>query len=72
MRKWWVWVPAFLLSCPALLAARNSSDSVASIAGAILGARCPTTINPDWHAVVEAVNGHDVDRLAGALAALRR
>ncbi len=32
MRKWWVWVPAFLLSFPALLAARNSSDSVASIA----------------------------------------
>ncbi|HSP34992.1 MAG TPA: hypothetical protein VLU46_11800, partial [Thermoanaerobaculia bacterium] len=30
MRKWWVWVPVFLLSFPALLAARNSSNSVAS------------------------------------------
>ncbi len=32
MRKWWVWVPLFLLSFPALLDARTSSDSVASIA----------------------------------------
>ncbi len=32
MRKWWVWVPFFLLSFPALLDARSSSDSVASIA----------------------------------------
>ncbi|HSP16183.1 MAG TPA: N-acetylmuramoyl-L-alanine amidase [Thermoanaerobaculia bacterium] len=32
MRKWWVWVPVFLLSIPSLLDARTSSDSVASIA----------------------------------------
>src|SRR5512142_3253040 len=32
VRKWWVWVPVVLLFFPALLDARNSSDSVASIA----------------------------------------
>jgi N-acetylmuramoyl-L-alanine amidase len=32
VRKWWVWVPVFLLSLPSLLDARPSSDSVASLA----------------------------------------
>ncbi len=41
----------------AILLAANvggDSDSVASIAGAILGARCPETINGEWYAVVES------------------
>ena len=51
----------------AILLAANiggDSDSVASIAGAILGARHPQTINDEWYAIVEAVNAHDLDRLA--------
>lgn len=58
----------------AILLAANvggDSDSVASIAGAILGARHPHTINGDWHAAVEAVNGHDLASLAEALSAIR-
>jgi ADP-ribosylglycohydrolase len=58
----------------AVLLATNvggDSDSVASIAGAIVGARCPATVNEDWYAVVEAVNGHDLAAIAGALGALR-
>lgn len=56
-----------------LLAANigGDSDSVASIAGAILGARYPGTVNDEWYAVVEEVNGHDLLSLAEKLHALR-
>jgi ADP-ribosylglycohydrolase len=59
----------------AILLAANiggDSDSVASIAGAILGARCPETVNDEWYAVVEKVNNHDLAVLADDLAHLRR
>jgi ADP-ribosylglycohydrolase len=58
----------------AILVAANvggDSDSVASIAGAILGARYPETINDEWCSVVEQVNGHNLEPLASQLAALR-
>jgi ADP-ribosylglycohydrolase len=50
----------------------GDSDSVASIAGGILAARSPSTVNDDWYRVVERVNGHDLSRLAKSLSALRR
>lgn len=49
----------------------GDSDSVASIAGAILGARFPDTVNETWHSVVETVNHHDIVAVAEALNALR-
>ena len=58
----------------AVLLATNiggDSDSVASIAGAIVGARCPETVNDEWYAVVEMVNGHDLTSLAEALSERR-
>ena len=58
----------------AILLATNiggDSDSVASIAGAIAGARYPETINDEWYATVEMVNGHDLSSLAEALWKLR-
>ena len=58
----------------AILLATNvggDSDSVASIAGAILGARCPETVNDQWYAVVEKVNRHDLPALAEDLTGLR-
>jgi ADP-ribosylglycohydrolase len=58
----------------AILLAANiggDSDSVASIAGAIAGARCPETVNDEWYAIVERVNGHDLISLADALTRLR-
>lgn len=58
----------------AILLAANmggDSDSVASIAGAILGARYPGTVNDDWYAVVERVNRLDLLSLSEDLAALR-
>lgn len=58
----------------AVLLATNiggDSDSVASIAGAIVGARCPETVNDEWYAVVEMVNGPDLISLAEALSGLR-
>ena len=58
----------------AVLLATNiggDSDSVASIAGAIVGARCPETVNDEWYAVVETVNGHDLTSLAEALSERR-
>ena len=58
----------------AILLAANiggDSDSVASIAGAILGARYPETVNDEWYAVVERVNGHDLAALAERLSGLR-
>lgn len=59
----------------AILLAANiggDSDSVASIAGGILGARYPATVNRQWCEVVENVNGHDVAAVAHELTALRR
>jgi ADP-ribosylglycohydrolase len=59
----------------AILLATNvggDSDSVASIAGAILGARYPETINDDWYRIVEAVNDHRLLALGEALSAIRR
>jgi ADP-ribosylglycohydrolase len=49
----------------------GDSDSVASIAGAILGARHPESVNDAWYAVVETVNDHPIAGVAAALAALR-
>jgi ADP-ribosylglycohydrolase len=59
----------------AILLAANvggDADSVASIAGAILGARYPDTVNHAWCAVVETINRHDVVSLARRINALRR
>jgi ADP-ribosylglycohydrolase len=58
----------------AILLAANvggDSDSVASIAGAILGARYPDSVNQDWYAVVETINDHRLGRFAEGLCALR-
>jgi ADP-ribosylglycohydrolase len=58
----------------AILTAANvggDSDSVASIAGAILGARYPDTIREDWYEVVKTVNAIDVVPIAEALSRLR-
>jgi ADP-ribosylglycohydrolase len=58
----------------AILLATNvggDSDSVASIAGAILGARCPDTVNGEWYATVEMVNGHDLISVADDLTVYR-
>ena len=49
----------------------GDSDSVASIAGAILGARYPDTVNNEWYEVVERVKNHDLRSLAEALNGLR-
>jgi ADP-ribosylglycohydrolase len=58
----------------AILLAANiggDSDSVASIAGAILGAMYPMTVNHDWYTVVESINHHDLVAIANELAPLR-
>ena len=58
----------------AMLLAANvggDSDSVASIAGGILGAMRPDTVNQDWCDVVESVNEHDLVRVGSELAKLR-
>jgi ADP-ribosylglycohydrolase len=58
----------------AILLAANvggDSDSVASVAGSILGARYPGSVNEDWHGIVEAVNDHRLTRLGEELSALR-
>jgi ADP-ribosylglycohydrolase len=58
----------------AILLAANvggDSDSVASVAGSILGARCPGSINEDWYEIVEAVNDHHLIRFGEDLSALR-
>src|SRR5947199_349771 len=58
----------------AILLAANiggDSDSVASIAGGILGAMYPSTVNDHWYTVVERVNGHDLVAVADELAQLR-
>ena len=59
----------------AILLAANiggDSDSVASIAGGILGARHPDTIRHDWYDVVERVNDHRLIELGERLADIRR
>jgi ADP-ribosylglycohydrolase len=58
----------------AILLAANTggdSDSVASIAGAVLGARNPATINDEWYAIVERVNCHDLTSIAEDLSLVR-
>ena len=58
----------------AILLATNiggDSDSVASIAGGILGAMYPNTVNQRWYEVVEHVNKHDLIAIANELTRLR-
>jgi ADP-ribosylglycohydrolase len=58
----------------AILLAANvggDSDSVASIAGSILGARYPGSVNEDWFGIVEAVNDHRLAGVGKDLSALR-
>jgi ADP-ribosylglycohydrolase len=58
----------------AILLATNTggdSDSVASIAGGIAGARYPDSVPAEWSAAVRTVNGHDLVPIAEALTALR-
>lgn len=58
----------------AILLAANvggDSDSVASIAGGILGATYPDTINEEWCREVERVNRHELVPMADALVRLR-
>jgi ADP-ribosylglycohydrolase len=59
----------------AILLASNTggdSDSVASIAGSILGARYPDTVNDGWYRVVETVNHHGLTQLGAELSRMRR
>lgn len=49
----------------------GDSDSVASVAGAILGARHPGSVNEDWYEIVETINDHHLGRFAEDLSALR-
>ena len=58
----------------AILVAANvggDSDSVASIAGGILGAMYPATVNQQLFDVTTRVNGHAFAKLAGELARIR-
>jgi ADP-ribosylglycohydrolase len=58
----------------AILLAANiggDSDSVASIAGGILGARHPESVNAAWCQTVEAVNNHNLETIAAELTKLR-
>lgn len=58
----------------AILLAANvggDSDSVASIAGGILGAMYPHTVNQQWFDIVEGVNDHDLVAVSRELARLR-
>ena len=50
----------------------GDSDSVASIAGSILGARYPHSVNDEWHRVVESVNDHQLIALGTDLSVIRR
>lgn len=59
----------------AILVATNiggDTDSVASIAGGILGAMYPDTVNRQWCGVVEHINQHNLAVLADELASIRR
>lgn len=58
----------------AILLAANvggDSDSVASIAGGVLGAMYPTTVNQRWIEIVERINGHQLETIAGELTNVR-
>lgn len=58
----------------AILVAANvggDSDSVASIAGGILGAMSPHSVNPEWCAIVAKVNGVDLPGVASRLTPMR-
>jgi ADP-ribosylglycohydrolase len=58
----------------AILLAANvggDSDSVASIAGGVLGAAYPDTLNENWYEAVQDVNKHDLAGIASELARLR-
>jgi ADP-ribosylglycohydrolase len=58
----------------AILLAANvggDSDSVASVAGSILGARYPGSVKDDWYGIVEAINDHRLTRFGEDLSALR-
>jgi ADP-ribosylglycohydrolase len=58
----------------AILLAANiggDSDSVASIAGAVLGSRHPGTVNQPWFDIVEGVNRHNLLTLIDELIELR-
>jgi ADP-ribosylglycohydrolase len=58
----------------AILLAANvggDSDSVASIAGGILGARDPGTVYEQWCEIVERVNAHNLAALAAELGKCR-
>jgi ADP-ribosylglycohydrolase len=59
----------------AILLAANiggDSDSVGSIAGGILGAMYPSTLNDRWYGVVQEVNDHDLVAIGNDLARLRQ
>jgi ADP-ribosylglycohydrolase len=59
----------------AILLAANiggDSDSVASIAGAVLGSRYPDTVNQGWYDTSETVNRHDLLTLVDDLVNLRQ
>jgi ADP-ribosylglycohydrolase len=49
----------------------GDSDSVTSIAGAILGAMDPETVNQQWYEIVEGVNAHNLVALAEELGRVR-
>jgi ADP-ribosylglycohydrolase len=58
----------------AILLATNTggdSDSVASIAGGIAGARYPDSVHAEWLAAVQTVNDHNMAFVAEALTSLR-
>jgi hypothetical protein len=58
----------------AILIAANvggDSDSVASIAGGILGAMYPSTVRRRWIEIVEQINRHHIEAISGELARLR-
>jgi len=58
----------------AILVAANvggDTDSVASIAGGILGARYPDSVDDEWYDVVEKFNQHNLAPIADDLLALR-
>lgn len=58
----------------AILLAANvggDSDSVASIAGAVLGARYPDTVTDEWYDIVETINDHRLVALGEDLKSYR-
>src|SRR5437867_3498069 len=64
-------IAAAAATAAAVCAAIDGASPLASIAGAIVGARCPETVNDEWYAVVEMVNGHNLNALADALSERR-